>query len=431
MVFLDSGASEDCLTLNIWVPVKATGKLPVMVWIYGGSYAGGSGSEARYDGEALARKGVVVVTLNYRLGIFGFLATHELAEESPQHAAGNYGLLDQSAALHWVQQNISAFGGDPANITIFGESAGSYSVSLQMASPLSRPLIAHAIGESAGAVGRTVVVMTDLATAEKEHEKFAKGTLHAENLAALRALPADDLAKKSSPKLFSSVPAFGPIIDGYFLTEPVAATFAANKQALVPLMAGTNKDESSFESVSKLGRFTVQNLDGMALQKFGFHGGEFLKVYHATNDAEAVRAADDFDSDTFVGFGTWAWLEAQVNSGVASVFRYSFDLGVPGDLKHPATLGAFHSDELEYVFGTLDSRKGTTWRPEDYKLSELMQSYWTNFAKTGNPNGEGLPNWPAYNGKDGWQVMHLDATVAARPDEHRDRYLFLQKYWNK
>ena len=340
MVFNDPGMSEDCLTLNVWAPVaKDEAKFPVMVWIYGGSFQGGAASEARYDGEALARRSVILVTLNYRLGILGFFATHELADESPQHAAGNYGLLDQSAALHWVQQNILAFGGDPANITLFGESAGSFSVNLQMASPLSRQLIAHAIGESAGGVGRSVLPVPDLGTAQKDDEKFSKGALHAENLAALRAIPAEELLKKTSPKLFSNTPVFGPIIDGYFLAEGVAATFSAGKQAKVPLMAGTNKDESSFESVSKLGRFTVQNLNGMALQKFGFHAGEFLKVYPATNDAEAVRAADDFDSDAFVGFGTWAWLEAQVSSGVASVFRYRFDLGVPGDLKHPGDTG--------------------------------------------------------------------------------------------
>lgn len=432
MVFTDPGMSEDCLTLNIWAPVaKESGKLPVMVWIFGGGFVSGATSEPRQNGETLAHKGVIVVSLNYRVGILGFFASHELADESPQHAAGNYGLLDQSAALHWVKQNIAAFGGDPANITIFGESAGSVSVNLLMASPLCRQLLTHAIGESGGAVGKSAVNILDLATAEKDDEKFAKNAFHAENLAALRAVSADELIQKTSPKPFASIPSFAPIVDGYFLPDSASAIFMTNKQAQIPLLAGWNKNETSFASVGKMGRFTVQNLNGVALQKFGLHAGDFLKVYHATNDQEAVQAADDFEADSFVGFSTWSWLEAQVNSGVSEVYRFSFDLGIPGSPKHPSSLGAFHSDEIEYVFGTLDSRKDYAWRPEDYKLSELIQTYWTNFARTGNPNGDGLPNWPTYNGKDGWLVMHLDQASSGQPDAHRERYLFLKKAWSK
>jgi para-nitrobenzyl esterase len=429
MVFEDPGMSEDCLNLNVWAPSKSGVKLPVMVWIFGGGFQAGATSEPRQNGETLAHKGVIVVSMNYRLGIFGFFASHELAEESPHHAAGNYGLLDQLAALQWVQRNIAAFGGDPANVTIFGESAGSFSVNAQMASPLSRTLIARAIGESGGAVGRSALPIPDRESVEKNDEKFAKDVLHAENLAALRAMTADDILTKlkALPHPFRS----GPIVDGYFLPESIPAIFAANKQAQIPLLAGWNKNESHFQNPDKAEKVTMQTVNNLAQEKFGSQAAEFLKVYRASNDQEALLAADDFSSDSFIGFGTWSWLEAQVKSGVTSVFRYRFDLDSPGDPQHPADLGAFHSDEIEYVFGTLDSRKGTTWRPEDYELSKLMQTYWSNFAKTGNPNGKDIPNWPAYGPRGDWQVMHLDQHSAAKPDEHRDRYLFLQKAWSK
>jgi para-nitrobenzyl esterase len=429
MVFTDPGMSEDCLTLNVWAPGSKGGKLPVMVWIYGGGFQAGTTSEPRQNGEALAHKGVIVVSMNYRMGMFGFFASHDLAEESPHHAAGNYGLLDQLAALEWVQRNIAAFGGDPGNVTIFGESAGSFSVNAQMASTLSRSLIAHAIGESGGAAGKSALPMPDRETAQKDDEQFAKDVLQVENLAALRALSADELLNRL--KTLQNPFRFGPIVDGYFLPDSIPAIFAANKQVQIPLLAGWNKNERHFQNPDKSGKFTMQGLKDLAQQKFGPQAAEFLKVYRASNDQEALLAADDFSSDSFIGFGTWSWLEAQVKSGVTSVFRYRFDLGSPGDPNHPATLGAFHSDEIEYVFGTLDSRKGTAWRPEDYKLSELMQTYWTNFAKTGNPNGGDIPNWPTYGPEDGWQVLHLDQHSAAKPDEHRDRYLFLQKAWGK
>jgi len=426
VVFRDSGPSEDCLTLNVWAPKDAS-KLPVMVWIYGGSFALGAGSEPRYDGDTFARRGVVLVTLNYRLGIFGFFAISELASESPQHAAGNYGYLDQNAALQWVKHNIAAFGGDPDNVTIFGESAGAFAVNAHMASPLSRGLFHKAIGESGGGVGKSAVPGPTLAAMEKDDEKFAKDKLHAENLAALRAIPAADLLAKSAPKLFSHIPAFSPNIDGYLLPDSIPSIFAASKQAPVPLLAGWNADEASFMSVSRLGNYTVQNLNFTLFQTFGMHAGEAQKYFHATNNEEAIRAADDLLANQFMVFSDWTWMEAHLNSGFP-VYRYLFALPAPPDDIKVGIGYAYHSDELEYVFGTLDSRPGAKWRPEDRRLSEQMQSYWVNFARTGNPNGEGLPNWPAYT-KDSWQVLVLDSGISARPDDHRDRYLFLQKYW--
>jgi len=429
IVYLDSGMNEDCLTLNIWEPpVSAGQKLPVMVWIHGGGFQDGASSDASMDGSSLARHGVIVVSMNYHLGILGFLATQELVAESPQHAAGNYGMLDQSFAIHWVKDNIAAFGGDPANITIFGESAGAFAVSMHMASPLTRDIPAHAIGESGGALGKSSVPVPELAASIAEDEKLLKKHVKVEGLAALRAMPAEELYKKTAPSAFS-VPLFMPNVDGYFLTEPVATTFAAGKQSKIPLLAGWNKDELAIATVMNPIKTTLQSFNGMAFQKYKFHAGDFLKVYRATNDAEAAQAATDLAGDEFVAFGTWSWLEAQATAPVAQVFRYLFDLGIPDGPKHPAAFGAFHADDVAYVFGTLDTRADYQWRPEDYKLSELMQTYWTNFAKTGNPNADGLPNWPTYNAGAKWLVMHLDAVSAAAPDTYRDRYLFLQKYW--
>jgi para-nitrobenzyl esterase len=427
--FRDPGPSEDCLTLNVWSPQGAS-KLPVMVWIYGGSFAIGASSEPRYDGDALARRGVVLVTLNYRLGIFGFFAISELAAESPRHAAGNYGYLDQNAALQWVKRNIAAFGGDPDNVTIFGESAGAFAVNAHMASPLSRGLFHKAIGESGGGIGKSAVPSPTLAAMEKDDEKFCKNTLHAETLAALRAIPAAELSSKSSPKLFSHIPAFSPNIDGYFLLDSIPSIFAASKQAPVPLLAGWNADEASFISPNRLGNYTVQNLNFTLFQTFGMHAAEAQKYFHATDNQEAVRAADDLLANQFMVFSDWTWMEEQSVSGFP-VYRYLFALPAPLDDIKVGIGYAYHSDELEYVFGTLDSRPGAKWRPEDRKLSELMQAYWANFAKSGNPNSEGLPNWPVYNAATNWLVMRLDAVSAVSPDDHRDRYLFLQKYWNK
>ncbi len=430
MIFHDPGQSEDCLTLNVWTPAKDKhAKLPVMVWIYGGGFNTGSTSEARQDGEHLAHKGVLVVSMNYRLGIFGFFAHHELAAESAQHAAGNYGLMDETAAMQWVKSNIAAFGGDPGNVTIFGESAGSFAVSAQMASPLAHGLFAHAIGESGGAFGSASLSFPALAVSEKQDEEFAHTAFGDSSLASLRALSADALLSAANPKASKGSPRFGPNVDGYFLPESVPAIYAEGKQAHVPLLAGWNKDEGTGTVVNSPEKHTVENLHAMAQKDFSAQADEFLKAYAASNDAEALRVEEDFSGDRFIAYSTWAWLEAHVKTGGAPVYRYRFDLGSPGDPNHPASAGAFHSDDIEYVFGNLDSRKGAAWRPEDYKLSELMQTYWTNFAKTGNPNSSGQPEWPVYDSAGNWQVMHLSPTPEARPDRHRDRYLFLQQAW--
>ncbi len=430
MVFRDPGQSEDCLTLNVWTPAAQNGKLPVMVWIYGGGFTGGGTSEPRQDGEHLTRNGVVVVSMNYRLGIFGFLATADLAAEDPHHAAGNYGLMDELAAIQWVRHNIEKFGGDPNNITIFGESAGSFAVSAQMASPLAKGMFAHAIGESGGAFASKELSFPPLEKAEQANADFIRRAGADPGLKAMRAMSSEDILKIGQAKGLGSVP-FEPDTDGYFLPQSVSAIFAAGQQAKVPLIAGWNQDEGTSSIVEHPDRAGISGLKATAAKEFGTRADDFLKVYRAGNDDEATRAAEDFSGDNFLVYSTWAWLEAQVKSGLPA-YRYLFAQPSPGDPFHPVTAGAFHSDEIEYVFGNLDSRKGAKFTPEDYKLSDLMQTYWTNFARTGDPNAGAAPHWPAYDAAGNWQVMRLNgADSAAVPDPHRDRYLFLQQVWGK
>ena len=432
MVFHDPGPSEDCLTINVWAPANAKrGSLPVMVWIYGGGFNSGGTSESRQDGQFLAHRNVVVVSMNYRLGIFGFFVHPELTAESPHHASGNYGLLDQAAALKWVGANIAAFGGDPSNVTIFGESAGSISVSALMASPIARGTFTKAIGESGSAFpspDRPAESREDL---EKRNLAFCQTAYNTSSLADLRKLSADQILQGATAKTTPTPPRFGIGVDGYFLTDTVPNIYAAGHQAHVPLLAGWNADEARDRALRATPPTTVDTFTATAHSRFHDKADEFLALYPASTDAEAIQSAGDFAGDDFIAFTTWRWLEAQVATGQSLVYRYRLDLGSPGDANHPATLGAFHSDDIEYVFGTLDSRPGATWRPEDRKLSDQMGSYWTNFARTGDPNGTGLPSWPTYNAKDGWQVMHLDATPQAKPDAHRARYLFLESMWSK
>ncbi|MGC9948813.1 MAG: carboxylesterase family protein [Bryobacteraceae bacterium] len=418
MVFRDKGPSEDCLYLNVWTPAaSAEARLPVMVWIYGGGFAAGAASEPRQDGENLARKGVVVVSMNYRLNVFGFFAHAELANESGHHSAGNYGLLDQLAALEWVHKNIAGFGGDPAKVTIFGESAGSFSVSAQMASPLAQGLFQRAIGES-GAFFSTVLNLKPLPRSEEADAKFAE-SIGAHSLADLRAKPAGELldaaAKQDGIR-------FAPNIDGYFLPRSVREIYAKGQQSHVPLLAGWNHDEGGYGSVFEKDAPTAANFAAYAHKHFGDKTDAFLKLYPAESDEQAKRSAQDLAGDQFIAFSTWKWLEMQGRAGHSALYRYEFDDAPPGDDSPPR--GAYHSAEIEFVFGALAS-KNLPWRPEDNALSDLVSAYWSNFAKTGDPNSPGLPQWPTYSKRAKYPVMHLDATSHAAPDDHRARYEFL------
>jgi para-nitrobenzyl esterase len=421
MIFRDNGPSEDCLYLNVWTPAtSAQDHVPVMVWIYGGGYSAGAASEPRQDGEVLAKKGVVVVSMNYRLGIFGFFSHPELTKESPHSASGNYGLLDQVAALEWVRKNIAAFGGDPSNVTIFGESAGSFSVSALMASPLSEGLFQRAIGESGAFFGSTLGALP-LAEAEAADQKFAD-SIGQHSLEALRAYPADKLLEDSrKPGMIR----FRPNIDGYFLPDYVRSIFASGNQSKVPLLAGWNADEGDFESIFEKAAPTAANFVERVHALYGDHAGELLKLYPAATDDQAKRSAQDLAGDQFIAFSTWKWIDMQLANGNSRVYRYEFDDAPPSpkDSTEPSR-GAYHSAEIEFVFEALSS-KNLPWRPADEKLSDLMSSYWTNFAKTGDPNGKGLPHWPEYSGKDRYEVMHLSAIPHSDPDAHRRRYEFL------
>jgi len=415
MSFEDSGSSEDCLFLNVFTPsgAKAGGKLPVMFWIHGGGYAAGASSEPRHHGDFLPLNGVILVTINYRLSVFGFLATPDLAREN-NGAAGNYGLLDMVAALQWVKANIKNFGGDPGNVTIFGESAGSMAVSTLLASPLAHGLFQKAIGESGAAFPGS----DPMESKELREQKDAQWvtTLGVQSLNELRALPGEKIVEAVGRKRGG----FKETVDGKLLIEPVEDTYAAGRQAHVPLLAGWNRDENT----SKASGMTVEKWQAYAKEQFKERAAEFLQLYPGETDDQAIRSSIDFTSDGFIAFSTWKWIEAHRSSSQSPVYRYHFELPALPSKWHLGTF-AFHSDDIEYVFGTLDTRPGETVRPEDRKLSQQMMSYWTNFARTGDPNGPGLPLWPRFD-KDGL-LLHLDSTITTGPDTLRPRYEFLLK----
>jgi para-nitrobenzyl esterase len=418
MIFQDNGGSEDCLFLNVYTPATADSKakLPVMFWIHGGGFAGGAASEPRHNGDFLPLKGVVLVTINYRLGVFGFLATADLAKDA-DGAAGNYGLMDMVSGLQWVKANIKEFGGDPDNVTIFGESAGSFAVSTLMASPMARGLFHKAIGESGGALGRGPMPYRNLADREAKDAEWV-ATLNVKSLAELRALSTStilDACKKPGV-------GFSPDVDGKLLTQPVPDTYAAGKQAHVPLIAGWNADENPAYAMRGI---TVDQWKDMARKLFTDRADEFLKLYPGDTDELARRSAIDFGSDQFIAFGTWTWLEAHRTTGESPEYRYHLELPATPSKFHQGTF-AFHSDDIEYVFGTLDTRPGWDVRPEDRTLSDQMMTYLTNFAKTGDPNGAGVPAWPKYT-DDGYPLIHLNTTITSGPDTLRPRYLFLQQ----
>lgn len=450
MNFRSNGVSEDCLYLNVWTPAKsADAKLPVLVYFYGGGFIAGDGSEPRYDGEAMSRRGIVSVTVNYRLGVFGFFSYPELTKESPHHASGNYGLLDQAAAIKWVKENIAAFGGDPNKITIGGESAGSFSVSAQMASPLSRNLIAGAIGESGSLLGLRPTAT--LKEAEAAGEKFAKG-IDKSSLDALRDMPAEDLLNATSKLGYGSFPVD---VDGYFFPQSPMQIFREGRQAHVPLLVGWNSAEMNYHMLLQNQEPTVENYTNAVKKMYGDQAAEALRVYHASNDAEVIPVATSLASDLFIAYSTWKWSDEASKTGNKPVYRYFFErprpqmrpemgnaqAGLAGGVTRdtsaqkapppPPATGAVHSAEIEYALGNLPSNRVYDWQPEDYQVSTIMQMFFANFIKTGNPNGLGVPHWPAVDNKKGVEVMHINVNTKAETETNHDRYLFMEKQAKK
>ncbi|MDQ6762956.1 MAG: carboxylesterase family protein [Bacteroidota bacterium] len=431
MNFRSNGVSEDCLYLNVWTPAKsANNLLPVLVYFYGGGFIAGDGSEYRYDGESLARRGIVTVTVNYRLTVFGFLAHPELTRESPHHASGNYGLLDQNAALKWVQKNIAAFGGDPKKITIAGESAGSYSVSAQMASPLSKSIIAGAIGESGSLLGKQSTI--SLSEAEEVGSNFAKNA-GAGSLAALRAMPAAQLLEATA----QPGTRFPVDVDGYFLPESPVQIYKDGAQAHVPLLVGWNSEESSYGAIIGKQESTMENYQNAVKKLYGENADEILKVYHAADDQSVQQVATALASDRFIAFSTWKWSDVQSQTGGKPVYRYMYARPRPvmrsdtGDIAGSASHGASHSAEIEYALGNLPTNRVYDWQPEDYKVSEILQAYFANFIKTGNPNGTGVPAWKPVKSGGPAALMHIHVNTQFETEKTRDQYLLLDKISTK
>jgi len=432
MVFRSSGMSEDCLYLNVWTPARGAGeRLPVLVYFFGGGFVAGDGSEGRYDGESMAQHGIVAVTVNYRLGVFGLLAHPDLTRESPHHASGNYGLLDQAAALAWVHRNIAAFGGDPARVTIAGESAGSVSVTAQMVSPLSRDLIAGAIGESGAPLG-TALAVEPLAAAERTGVAFADSA-GAGSLAQLRAL--------SSQEVLDAAMRFGPwhfhfVVDGWFLPAPVDAIFASGRQAHVPLLVGWNSEEQSGSGVLGTAAPAPEEYAAAVRRLYPDHADDVLSLYPGRNDDEVLLSATELASDRWIAYSTWKWADLQGATGGRSVYVYYYvhprpvmrPGRVPGGGPVPTPpRGAVHSAEIEYAMGNLERNRVFLWSDDDRRMSAIMQTYFVNFIRTGDPNGTGLPAWPAADRGDAPAVMVLDVTPHAQADTREARYRLLDR----
>ncbi len=420
MIFRSKGVSEDCLYLNVWVPAGEKKSLPVLVYFYGGGFIAGDASEKRYDGESMATKGIITVTVNYRLGVFGFMAHPELTKENAHNASGNYGLLDQTAALKWVQKNIKAFGGDPKRLTIAGESAGSVAVCAQMASPLSKNLIAGAIGESGSVLGALSAV--SLSKGEQVGASFAN-SLGAHSLAELRSLSGDSILKAT--KTFNAYK-FSITIDGYFFPESPYAIFEAGKQAHIPLLAGWNAQENDYHGILGDNKPTMENFVTAVQKLYGADGKEILKNYSAATDDEVQQAATDLAGDRFISYSTWKWIDLQFKTGGKPVYRYLFKRPRPATDGGMRKGGAVHSAEIEYAMGNLATNKTYDWDAADYQISSLMQTYFANFIKTGNPNGAGLPNWKPIT-KTSIPVMHIDVQTKLVEDQYSGRYLLLDK----
>lgn len=430
---LNKRMDEDCLYLNVWTPATSPDALlPVMVWIHGGSNLNGAGSQPEYDGTNLANKGVVVVTINYRLDIFGFLAHPELTKESGTNSSGNYGLLDQIAALRWVQKNIRVFGGDPSRVTIFGESAGSFDVSLLMASPLAKDLFVRAIGESGGALTPIAAFgPKPLQIGEQDGIKFAQ-SVGVNSVSDLRAKSAQELldAVVKNPITYGL-----GVVDGYVVPEHPALIYKQGKQNHVPLLVGWNADEGSYfagriklESPSYVERVRAQ---------FKENADNILELYPPGSTPESERASfNALLGDEIIAYGSWAWAERAATGGKSPVFRYYFTRRPPGapqevSVNPIVAPGVYHSAEIYYVFNNLHVMKDWPWSSEDRRLADATSSYWTNFAKTGDPNGAGLPRWDAYRPSSNGQIMELGETIRMQPQPHRARYEFFDVLYGK
>ncbi|RAJ10561.1 para-nitrobenzyl esterase [Chitinophaga skermanii] len=427
MVFRSPRIDEDCLYLNVWTNAKRpTEKLPVLVYFHGGGLSSGDGSEWRYDGESMARRGIVVVTVNYRLGIFGFYAHPALTKQSTHTTSGNYGYLDQVAALLWVKKNIAAFGGDPSKVTIAGQSAGSISVSSLMASPLAKGLFRAAIGES-GAVLASISPIP-LQEAEQNGETFMK-QVGIPSIETLQQMPAEqlmELATKASKR-------FSPTVDGYYMPQSPLAIYETGLQADIPLLAGWTSAEVSYHHATGKDQLTQASYKQLLTNLYGAQAEEVLQFYPANNDTEMLQSATDLASDRYIVHGTWKWMDLHAKTSGSVVYRYLFAKHFPEALdprfitKEPL-LGAPHSSDISYALGNLPNNTFYKWTPADFDVSGKMQSYFVNFIKTGNPNGAGLPNWPGLQASIP-KVMVFDTETKTIGEPHLKRFVFMDRFF--
>ncbi len=444
MNFGANSISEDCLYLNIWTPaITMNEKLPVLIYFNGGGLMAGSGSEPRYAGMAMARRGMICVTANYREGIFGFFAHPELSKETAYKGSGNYGFLDQQAAIRWVHENISLFGGDPERITIAGESAGSMSVSALMASPLSRGLFAQAIGSSGSVIADKRV--KSLAEAEKAGMEMMR-RMGYKNVKEMRKVPAEVLMKQANVR---NVPVYN--IDNHFLTEQPFATYAAGRQMRVPLLVGGNSLEMSpaayFGYITMSGReITMEDIAKTASGMFGDNTYEMLSLYGITAPDDIYKQPGiDLCGDLFLAYSTWRWGNVHNATSGQPVYRYLYSrerpkmmiegkvAGLAGGVKDktetevvvenkiPEIHGAVHSADIEYAMGNLPTNRVYDWQPEDYMVSDIFMGYYANFVKTGNPNGIGLPQWLPLDNSDSPGFMVIDVKTRMEKDAGAER----------